>query len=190
MCNTIRLQPLQWQWSTTPQLLPISSFHSPSFFPNPSFSSQTLTLHSKTSTKFPSKASKKDFNFQDEDFASSDDLLYEPPLKVVEYPDPKLRAKNKKINKFDDNLKKLVAEMFDVITDGIGLSAPQVGVNVQLMVFNPVGERGEGEEIVLINPRVTKYSQKLTLFDEGCLSFPGLYGVVKVLGYIVLGGHK
>jgi len=65
-------------------------------------------------------------------------------------------------------------------TDGIGLSAPQVGINVQLMVFNPVGERGEGEEIVLVNPRVSKYSMNRTLFNEGCLSFPGINGDVKV----------
>lgn len=66
-------------------------------------------------------------------------------------------------------------------TDGIGLSAPQVGINVQLMVFNPVGERGEGEEIVLVNPRVNKYSKKIVLFNEGCLSFPGIYADVEVL---------
>ena len=65
-------------------------------------------------------------------------------------------------------------------TDGIGLSAPQVGINVQLMVFNPVGERGEGEEIVLVNPRVNKYSKKIVLFNEGCLSFPGIYADVEV----------
>ncbi|GJZ83189.1 peptide deformylase 1B, chloroplastic/mitochondrial [Tanacetum coccineum] len=59
-------------------------------------------------------------------------------------------------------------------TDGIGLSAPQVGINVQLMVFNPVGERGEGEEIVLVNPKVIKYSKKVAPFTEGCLSFPGI----------------
>lgn len=65
-------------------------------------------------------------------------------------------------------------------TDGIGLSAPQVGINVRLMVFNPVGERGEGEEIVLVNPRVNKYSKKVVLFNEGCLSFPGIYADVEV----------
>lgn len=65
-------------------------------------------------------------------------------------------------------------------TDGIGLSAPQVGINVQLMVFNPVGERGEGEEVVLVNPRVIKYSKKTVLFNEGCLSFPGIYADVQV----------
>lgn len=65
-------------------------------------------------------------------------------------------------------------------TDGIGLSAPQVGINAQLMVFNPVGERGEGEEIVLVNPRVSKYSKKISVFNEGCLSFPRIYADVKV----------
>ncbi|KAF7819561.1 peptide deformylase 1B, chloroplastic [Senna tora] len=109
------------------------------------------------------------------------DLQFEAPLKIVEYPDQRLRAKNKRIDTFDDNLRKLVHEMFDVMykTDGIGLSAPQVGINVQLMVFNPVGERGEGEEIVLVNPRIGKYSKKQILFNEGCLSFPRIYGDVQ-----------
>lgn len=65
-------------------------------------------------------------------------------------------------------------------TDGYGLSAPQVGINVQLMVFNPAGEQGEGEEIVLVNPQVSRYSRKIIPFNEGCLSFPGIYGDVKV----------
>lgn len=43
------------------------------------------------------------------------DLEFEAPLKIVEYPDPILRAKNKRIDSFDDNLKKLVDEMFDVM---------------------------------------------------------------------------
>ena len=42
-----------------------------------------------------------------------DDLQFEAPLKIVEYPDPVLRAKNKRIGTFDDNLKKLADEMFD-----------------------------------------------------------------------------
>ncbi|KAK1410118.1 hypothetical protein QVD17_36651 [Tagetes erecta] len=112
----------------------------------------------------------------EEETASPADLQFEAPLKIVMYPDPILRAKNKRVVTFDENLKKLVDEMFDVMykTDGIGLSAPQVGINVQLMVFNPAGERGEGEEIVLVNPRVVKSSKKLVPFTEGCLSFPGI----------------
>ncbi|XP_022750600.1 peptide deformylase 1B, chloroplastic/mitochondrial-like isoform X2 [Durio zibethinus] len=124
---------------------------------------------------------KRGFFPKDDKIASTEDLRFEPPLKIVEYPDPILRKRNKRIATFDENLKKLVDEMFDVMykTDGIGLSAPQVGINVQLMVFNPVGERGEGQEIVLVNPRVMKYSKKTLLVNEGCLSFPRIYADVK-----------
>ncbi|KAA8548117.1 hypothetical protein F0562_004622 [Nyssa sinensis] len=124
---------------------------------------------------------RRGFSFKEDEVASSADLYFEAPLKIVEYPDPILRAKNKRIDTFDDNLKKLVNEMFDIMykTDGIGLSAPQVGINVQLMVFNPAGERGVGEEIVLVNPRVNKYAKKVVLFNEGCLSFPGIYADVE-----------
>ncbi|CAO2191185.1 unnamed protein product [Urochloa humidicola] len=117
---------------------------------------------------------------EDEDFATASDLRFEPPLQVVKYPDPILRARNKRINTFDANLRTLADEMFDVMykTDGIGLSAPQVGVNVQLMVFNPAGVKGEGEEIVLVNPVVYKSAKRLLPFEEGCLSFPGIYANV------------
>jgi peptide deformylase len=54
----------------------------------------------------------------------------------------------------------------------VGLAAPQVGVNVRLMVYNPVGERGQGEEYVLVNPQIVKYGKNQDVFAEGCLSFP------------------
>jgi peptide deformylase len=47
--------------------------------------------------------------------------------------------------------------------DGVGLAAPQVGVNVRLMVFNALGVRGEGEELVLANPRVISSSSETDL---------------------------
>eukprot|EP00249_Psilotum_nudum_P004919 c18418_g2_i1 orf=243-806(+) len=98
-------------------------------------------------------------------------LNFESPLHIVLYPDPRLRAKNKRINVFDENLQKLAEEMFDVMyrTDGIGLSAPQVGVNVQLIVYNPEGIRGKGEEIVLVNPQIMKLSKLQNVYTEGCL---------------------
>ena len=53
----------------------------------------------------------------------------------------------------------------------MGLAAPQVGVNVRLMVFNAEGKRGEGEELVLCNPRIISASKGLGVHEEGCLSF-------------------
>lgn len=48
-------------------------------------------------------------------FRTASDLQYEGPLEIVKYPDPILRAKNKRVNTFDESLKKLVDEMFDVM---------------------------------------------------------------------------
>ena len=53
----------------------------------------------------------------------------------------------------------------------MGLAAPQVGVNVRLMVFNAEGKRGEGEELVLCNPRIISSSKGVGVHEEGCLSF-------------------
>ncbi|KAG0474172.1 hypothetical protein HPP92_016029 [Vanilla planifolia] len=52
-------------------------------------------------------------------------------------------------------------------------------MNIQLMVFNPAGERGEGEEIVLVNPVVQKATKKTLLCNEGCLSFPGIFADIE-----------
>ncbi|KAF5954894.1 hypothetical protein HYC85_007750 [Camellia sinensis] len=57
---------------------------------------------------------KRGFSVKEDEVASPADLSFEAPLKIVEYPDPILRTKNKRIDTFDDNLKKLVDEMFDV----------------------------------------------------------------------------
>ncbi|KAK4426142.1 Peptide deformylase 1B, chloroplastic [Sesamum alatum] len=151
-------------------------FNSPGFF--------TLSLNSCKHLVQPVFAqARRRFSSMDKEaaVASPAELQFEGRLKIVQYPDPRLRAKNKRVNTFDESLKKLVDEMFDVMyrTDGIGLSAPQVGINVQLMVFNSVGEPGEGEEIVLVNPRINRYSRKIVPFNEGCLSFPGIYADVE-----------
>jgi peptide deformylase len=84
-----------------------------------------------------------------------------------------LRAPNGRVATFGDDLKQLAAEMFEVMyqDDGVGLAAPQVGVNVRLMVFNPEGVRGSGREYVLANPRIISTSNTTERGEEGCLSF-------------------
>eukprot|EP00898_Chlorokybus_atmophyticus_P003763 jgi/Chlat1/4388/Chrsp29S04528 len=103
------------------------------------------------------------------------------PLKIAIYPDPVLRRENKLVRVFDDNLVQLTKEMFDVMyrTDGVGLAAPQVGVNMRLMCFNPAGERGKGQEVVLVNPTIVKRAKKTDVDEEGCLSFPEIFADVE-----------
>jgi peptide deformylase len=123
-------------------------------------------------------------------------------LAIVLYPDPCLRAPNADVTLFDAALKLLAGEMFDIMykcvvhmrarrfaqaaeplrarrTDGVGLAAPQVGVNKRLMVYNAEGVRGRGKEVVLCNPVLVEASQEEDYFEEGCLSFPGIYADVK-----------
>lgn len=103
-------------------------------------------------------------------------------MEIVLFPDPCLRAKNAPIESFDAELAQLARDMFEVMyrTQGVGLAAPQVGVNVKLLVFNEEGKpEAADREIVLCNPRVVSKSKDRVSGEEGCLSFPGIYAPVQ-----------
>jgi peptide deformylase len=109
------------------------------------------------------------------------------PLSIKLYPSKCLRAENEPVTVFDDNLKELSKEMFKIMyeTVGCGLAAPQVGVNYRLMVYNEAGAPGEGKEVVLVNPKISKFSKQKDFFEEGCLSFPKIYAEVEVRVIVV-----
>ena len=75
-------------------------------------------------------------------------------------------------------------------SDGVGLAAPQVGVNIRLMVFNPTGIQGD-EEFVLVNPKLIHSNKRKDVEEEGCLSFPKIYADVEVsrLNTVILLDH-
>lgn len=103
-------------------------------------------------------------------------------LRVLKYPHPKLRAFDEEITEFDADLKKTVKEMFMVMyaCKGVGLAAPQVGINKRLMVFNPEGDPKKWpKEVVLVNPKIVGQSEATDVEPEGCLSFPGMDGNVR-----------
>jgi peptide deformylase len=79
----------------------------------------------------------------------------------------------------------LIADMFDTMAaaEGVGLAAPQIGINLQLVIFgfkhnNRYPEAPQVPETVLINPVLTPLSDETDEAWEGCLSVPGLRGVV------------
>ncbi len=96
-------------------------------------------------------------------------------LEVVIFPDDRLRRKCRKIEKIDDSLKTLAEEMFEVMyqDDGVGLAAPQVGLDIRMVVIDiPKEDGSQGEnKLVLINPEFTSVEGKV-LSTEGCLSVP------------------
>lgn len=71
--------------------------------------------------------------------------------------------------------------------DGVGLAAPQVGVNVRLMVYNPEGEKGKGKEWILVNPRIISRGKGLETMGEGCLSFQDYSINLQISGEIEVG---
>lgn len=97
-------------------------------------------------------------------------------LRVLEYPHPTLRAPNEEVTEFNAELRQLTREMFLLMyaSRGVGLAAPQVGANKQLMVFNPEGDPQKWmQEVVLCNPKIVERSTSANVEVEGCLSFPG-----------------
>uniref|UniRef100_A0A7S1GJC1 Peptide deformylase n=1 Tax=Cyclophora tenuis TaxID=216820 RepID=A0A7S1GJC1_CYCTE len=106
-------------------------------------------------------------------------------LQIVKYPHPALRAENEEITEEelqDGTIAKLAKEMFLVMyaAEGVGLAAPQVGVNKRLMVYNPSGDSKKWlDEVVLVNPRIVQLSDGTDVEIEGCLSFPDMNGDVQ-----------
>ncbi len=92
-------------------------------------------------------------------------------LRIIHYPDPRLRQTCKLVTRFDDDLVALVTRMFELMRAdrGIGLAAPQVGVMLRLFVMNATGE--PGDDHVVINPELRDL-QQLVVAEEGCLSIP------------------
>jgi len=102
-------------------------------------------------------------------------------MDILPYPHPALRWKSKQIQEINDDLRRIVAEMFTLMyaAKGIGLAANQVGLPYRLFILNLSADpEDKEEELVFINPEILKRKGS-TEGEEGCLSFPGMYGPVK-----------
>jgi peptide deformylase len=94
-------------------------------------------------------------------------------LKIVKYPEAVLSRPGEPVTEFNDELRKLVADMFETTyaSQGIGLAAPQVGVSKRLTVIDLSVGKEPKDKLVLINPEIISNEGKL-YEEEGCLSFP------------------
>ncbi len=104
-------------------------------------------------------------------------------LNILEFPDPRLRAKAAAVEVFDSSLAQLAQDMLATMYDarGIGLAATQVGEARRLFVMD-VSDTLERPQ-VLVNPRILE-KQGEQVCEEGCLSFPGIFANVKRAGWI------
>ena len=99
-------------------------------------------------------------------------------LKILEFPDPRLRTKATPVDAVDDALRAVIDDMFETMYDapGIGLAATQVDFHKRLLVTD-ISANGD-EPHVLINPEIIE-KDGVTFTDEGCLSVPGYYEEVQ-----------
>jgi peptide deformylase len=99
-------------------------------------------------------------------------------LSVLRFPDERLKTKATQVTEVNDNIKKIVSDMFETMYDenGVGLAATQVNIHKQIVVID-VTENKENP-IVLINPEIIATSEETLINEEGCLSVPGCYAKV------------
>ena len=100
-------------------------------------------------------------------------------LSILRYPDPRLNKVAKPVTVFDKRLATLVNDMAKTMyaAPGIGLAAPQIDVHEQIIVIDISEEHNTLQ--VFINPEIVTASTEKAVFDEGCLSVPGIYEEVE-----------
>lgn len=96
-------------------------------------------------------------------------------LKILEYPDPRLRTQAQPVEDVTDAIRQLVDDMFETMYDapGIGLAATQVDVHKQIIVMDLSEDKNE--PLVFINPVLQPLTEEAGPYQEGCLSVPGFF---------------
>nr|WP_317891904.1 peptide deformylase [uncultured Sphingomonas sp.] len=107
-------------------------------------------------------------------------------LPIIEIPDPRLRLISTPVGAVDDEVRTLIADMFDTMYDapGIGLAAIQVAVPKRVLVIDlQEQEDEEGKPVkeprAFVNPEILETSDECSLYKEGCLSIPDQFADVE-----------
>ncbi|NIJ15107.1 peptide deformylase [Sphingobium vermicomposti] len=109
-------------------------------------------------------------------------------LPILEAPDPRLRTISSPVETIDDDLQRLIDDMFETMYDapGIGLAAIQVGVPKRVLVMDLQEPESDEEDapavkkpMVFINPEILDGSEELSVYNEGCLSVPDQFAEVE-----------
>lgn len=99
-------------------------------------------------------------------------------LSILEFPDPRLRKTARRVSKVDDDLRRLIDDMFETMyaAPGIGLAATQVNIHKRLFIADVSAD--QTEPYALINPEILE-KDGVIVTEEGCLSVPGYYEEVE-----------
>jgi peptide deformylase len=96
--------------------------------------------------------------------------------KLLIYPNPFLLKVSEAVEKIDSEVRDLIKDLVDTMysSEGIGLAAPQIGINKRIFVMDCTSEDQENDCRVVINPKIECLSEELNTYREGCLSIPGI----------------
>jgi peptide deformylase len=110
-------------------------------------------------------------------------------LDIVYFGDPKLEKVSEPVSQVTPEIRKLARDMFETMyyTSGVGLSAPQIGINKRLLVIDVSGGEDRSKQLTVINPVVIETNGSQT-GREGCLSFPGLFATVTRPNFVKIRG--
>lgn len=99
-------------------------------------------------------------------------------LSVLRFPDERLRTKAEPVTEVNDEIRKIVDDMFETMYDenGVGLAATQVNIHQRIVVMDCSEDKSD--PLTLINPEIIKKSDETFINEEGCLSVPGCYAKV------------
>jgi peptide deformylase len=100
--------------------------------------------------------------------------------KVITWGDPRLKINSSDVGDWTPELERLVADLFEtaLAEDGVGIAAPQVGVNLNIAVIDASGGSDPAARIVLVNPEIVR-QEGSQVGSEGCLSIPGIHEVLE-----------
>ena len=95
-------------------------------------------------------------------------------LKLVYAPDPILKKESASLPQVDEHHRELIKEMYEVMysSNGVGLAAPQIGLNLRIFVLDAGSREDEKKPITIINPKILSLGEEIVSYEEGCLSFP------------------
>jgi len=103
-------------------------------------------------------------------------------LRIRTWGDPILKKRAQEIDKVTDEIRQLSRDMFETMQaegDGVGLAGNQVGVSLRIFVVEITSKKAPSQRYTLINPKIISTSKETETQDEGCLSFPGIFGPVE-----------
>jgi len=101
-------------------------------------------------------------------------------LPIITAPDPRLKKKSAPVKAVDNRVRRLMSDMVETMyaSNGIGLSAPQVGVLARVIVVDCAREGEKPQPMKIANPEIVWASDETVVCNEGCLSLPEQYAEV------------